>query len=107
MVGGDERESCARKLDAAELDVPTEIDVVQVQEREEPRVRAPASQMRVEVHAAESLRQDVSDESAPPFVEVAEQNLRVRHAAIVNPRREPRSLVTTFEQRGPKMYTWS
>jgi len=31
MVRRDERESCARQLDAADLDVPAEVDVVEVQ----------------------------------------------------------------------------
>ena len=92
MVRRDERESCALQFDAADLDVPAEVDVVEVQEREEPGVRPSTSKMGIEVHAAEPIGEDVGDQPATPLVEIAEQDLRVRHTAIMNPRREPRLL---------------
>ena len=67
-------------------DVAVEVDVIEVDEREEARIRPPALQMAVEVDALQAVLERGRDDPAPrPLVEIAEHDLRRGDAAIVHP----------------------
>ena len=88
---------------AADLDVALVIDVVQMQQREDARVRAAAFQVRVDVDALEERAEGVGGEAAHPLVEVAENHLRALDAPVVDERRQPRRLVPPLEHRRAEM----
>src|SRR5688572_33370278 len=99
MVRGDQAGACAGQGDLRDFDRAAEVDVVEVEDGEEAGIRAAASQVRIEVDALEFLREDVAHQSASPFVEIAEHDLRTVDAAVENPRRQLGRLKATFEKR--------
>lgn len=89
--------------DVAHRDVAGVVDVVEVQQREEAWIGATALEEGEQVDAAEALGQDVAGQRARPLVEVAEQDLRAGHTAVVHPRGEPLGLIAALEQRRPEV----
>ena len=93
----------AGELDGPDLDMPLVVDVIQVQHREDARVRAPAFQVRVDVDAFEEGVEGLRRQAPRPLVEVAEDDLRSLYPPIVDEGRQPRRLVAALEDRGAEM----
>ena len=63
----------------------------------------PPAQVLAEVDALQPLGEDVLRDAARPLVEIAQDDLRPRHAPIVNERGELGGLVAPLEQRRAQM----
>ena len=103
MVGGNEGQAGTGQLNAPDLDVAAEIDVIEMEDREKAGIGAAPLQVGVQIDALQPRRQDVADETAAPFVEVTEHDLGPRRSPIVHPRRQFGRLMTTLEQRGAEV----
>ena len=79
------------------------IDVIEVHEREEPRVGPPALQVPGEIDAVQLLGEDVARQPARPLVEIAEHDLRPGDAPVVDDAGEPDGLFAALEQRRPEV----
>jgi hypothetical protein len=98
MIGRHQGHPIARHRDLQHFDLAFVIDVIEVEDREKPRVGPLAAQVLGEVDALQPLRKDVFRDSARPLVEIAEDDLRPRYAPIVNERGELGGLVAPLEQ---------
>ena len=99
VVRRHQREPRPRQLELHHFDIPLVIDVIQVQDREDPGIGATAPEVGAQVDAFQAFGQHFGRHAAHPFVEVAEHDFRDADAAVVEDRAEPAGLVAPFEER--------
>ena len=84
MVGRDHGHARPRQLDVPHFDVSLVVNVIEVEHREDARVRPPPLQVRIQVDAQQAVRQElgaagaevISQELSPRVVAELEARLR-------------------------------
>src|SRR4029453_8515475 len=104
VVGRHQRLAGSRQLDPDDLDVALIVDVIQVQNREDAWIGAPAAQVRAEIDSLQALRQQRRRQTPHPLVEVAEHHFRAGYSPVAYERGEALGLEPTLEIRGAKMH---
>src|SRR5262245_51235111 len=97
MVRRDQGEASAWQLDADDLDAARIVNVVEVQEGKEARIRPAAPQIVLQVDALQTAAQQLRRESAHPLVEVAKHQFRAADVLVRDDRREPFGLMAPLE----------
>src|SRR4029450_7768242 len=104
VVRRDEGFAVAWQLDRVPLHVSLVGDVVEVDDREDTWIGAPALEVRLDVDALEQRAQRPGRETTHPFVEVAEDDLGSANTVIVHVGGESRGLIAPLEDCGPEVH---
>ena len=99
VVRRHQRQPRPRQLQLHHLDLPLVVDVIEVQHREHAGIRAPPPQVRPQVDALQPLAEHLRRQPPHPLVEVAEHDLRLADAAVVDDGAQPPRLVAPLEER--------
>jgi hypothetical protein len=103
VIGGDEREPRTRQLDADNCHTAGVVDVIEVQQREHARVRAPPPQVLPQIDAVQPFAEKRGGQPPGPFVEVADDELGPVDVSIGDDRRQAQRLVPPLENGRAEM----
>src|ERR1700730_18784272 len=106
MVARNQRLSGPAQPQLFELQSRVVVNVIEVQEREQPGVGAGSAKVHPYVGALQMRTEQARCQSASPFVEVSQDDSRRSQAAVDQ---QPGSdqlaaLLTAFERRGPEVH---
>jgi hypothetical protein len=105
MVGCHERAPRARQFDIPNLHRGAlVVDMIQMQERKNTRIRSASLQVRKEIDAVQGLGQHLRRQSTGPLVEVAQHHFGAVDSAIPHDLRELNRLVPALEQRRTEVH---
>src|SRR5262245_22599759 len=76
MIGGDQGGPAAVQRGALQFQEIVEVDVIEMQKGQQPRVGAFASEVNADVRALKMIGEQAGSQTADPFVEIAEQDAR-------------------------------
>src|SRR6476660_5938215 len=103
MVRRHQRLAGACQLESADLDLSFVINVIEVQNGEDARIRATPLQVLVDIDALKERAEGAGGEAAHPFIEVAEDDLGSLDALVVDESGQPGRLIPSFEHGGAEM----
>src|SRR5207302_4739481 len=97
MIRRDSREAIADQFGFLDVQRPFEVNMVQMDQRQQSRIAAALAHVQFEVEAFKGLREHARGQAFDPFIEVADQNARPGNAFVNLLRLEERSEEHTSE----------